>query len=84
MSKLTPAMREMLLRIERASRGDSALLALVIQAEGGRARAKLSALLSAGWVEHCGHSVIVTEPGDPAPAVRITPAGRLRLRSPGP
>lgn len=73
--KLTPALREMLERIGRASRDGGSLMQLVILSAGGGERRKLTTLINARWVETCDKKLS----RGPVPGVRITTAGIAKL-----
>lgn len=73
--KLTPSLREMLERIDRASRDGGSLMQMVITSAGGREPGKLRALLGAELVEMCDKRLS----RDVVPGVRITEAGRAAL-----
>ena len=81
--KITPTVHDMLDRIKRATDDDGGLLVLSIAAEGGSAPRRLRTLCAEGLAEACDHPSIVIGSGRPAPAVRITEAGRAAIAAKG-
>lgn len=75
--KLTPALRDMLRRIEGATDKNGSLMTLVIAAAGGSELRKMRRLMLAGWAENCNHEL----PAGPVGGVRITDLGRAALSS---
>ena len=75
-TKLTPALRAILERVERHS---GSLLELAVVASGCRAPGQLAKLIRAGYIERCDHPT-VKNGKYPADALSITERGREALR----
>jgi hypothetical protein len=73
--KLTPRLRAMLERIQRATDSNGSLMLFTITAAGGREGSKLQKLRNLGWVEYCDHQL----PRTLVDGVRITDAGRAAM-----
>jgi hypothetical protein len=80
---LTPGLREMLERIDRATLRHGALLTLS-SADASRSDGqRLRRLIAEELAELCDHPTIRRDNDTPAPAVRITGAGKIALKTAG-